>query len=1008
MVDSTFPPAPASSAATPSDPAPRPQEGSLTSPLANRRTFLTGAAAVTALTFLPAALRGSQAYADSPADYPEYPYPTTKIGAYDEYYRGQFHFSSRIGWMNDINGPLYYRGTYHMFYQHNPHGLVWDTMHWGHATSPDLVHWTQQAVALEPGVQPGNLWSGAGVVDKHNVTGLKKGPDDPIVVFTGTGGVLMDYSTDGARTFTSYGNGRVVAAPPAASTDSRDPKVLWDEAHQKWVMVFWSNEGGNGYDIYTSTNLLDWTYASRLTADWLFECPDMYPMRVDGGSTVKWVINAASTKYVVGDFDGTHFTTDWTAPQQMDVGRNAYAGQVFNDMPDGRIVQMAWQQGNFGTVWTGNATFPAELRLVTTPAGLRVTRQPIAEIASLRTGGRTWSDRMISADPAGNPLAGISADGYEVIAEFDTTSASATSFGVRVHTYADGTGNADVVYDLTRQTLMGTAMPPVNGRVKIRVLVDRGQLEVFGNDGLFSSSNNLDFDPALAARGIAVHAEGGRVRLVSLQFHELRRAWPDFIPTTNPGSNIAGPWQAHGGTWKDLADGNKATAHGQGFYLGAQSGTDFRYEADVSLDGAAAAGLTFRADATARHHYTATLDAAQGGQVTLWRPGAVLATHTARIDPKKSHHLAVTAVGPHLQVFLDGAPAPVIDVTDTTYGSGLFGLNVQDGAATLRNANAGLLSDLTGDWQLLDGSIWTDTPAGRRGWATADGFLLNSATGSDFSYEADLSLGSAVAIGLTFRADATASGHYTANINTSGGGQIKLWRPGLDIATHSTPITPGQTYHLKVVAEGARLRVFLGDDPNPVIDALDSTYGSGRFGINVFSGAATFQQAELTQGRPPAFTTNLAGPWHTVSGAWAATADGQQGAAPGDGFSLSSSSGTDFRYEADLSLGSAAAAGLTFRADATASAHYTANINTSGGGQIKLWRPGQDIATYATPVDPQKSYHLKVVTSGPRIQVFLGDGTAPVIDVTDTTYGSGLLGLNVYDGAMTAQNAEVH
>ena len=73
----------------------------------------------------------------------------------------------------------------------------------------------------------------------------------------------------------------------------------------------------------------------------------------------------------------------------MDQGRNAfdgsfYAGLTFNNLPDGRTVQMAWQPGNHGATWTGNASFPAQLRLVTTPAGLRVTRNPVAELAGLR------------------------------------------------------------------------------------------------------------------------------------------------------------------------------------------------------------------------------------------------------------------------------------------------------------------------------------------------------------------------------------------------------------------------------------------------------------------------------------------------------------------------------------------------------------------------------------------------------------------------------------------------
>ena len=160
--------------------------------------------------------------------------------------------------MNDPNGLLYYDGLYHFFYQHNPHGLAWDTMHWGHATSPDLVHWTQKPIALEPGVHPGDLWSGGGVVDTDNTSGLGAAGAPPIVVFTGTNGVRVNYSTDGARTFQSYANGRQVAVPAGTS---RDPKVLWDSASGRWVMVVWSDGGGNGADFFTSANLLDWTFA---------------------------------------------------------------------------------------------------------------------------------------------------------------------------------------------------------------------------------------------------------------------------------------------------------------------------------------------------------------------------------------------------------------------------------------------------------------------------------------------------------------------------------------------------------------------------------------------------------------------------------------------------------------------------------------------------------------------------------------------------------------------------
>src|SRR6187455_1893343 len=99
-----------------------------------RRIVAIALLALVAAAVMPA----RAASAGVPADYPEFPYPAT---GYDEAFRGQFHFSSRGGWMNDPNGSFWYRGQYHLLYQHNPHGLAWDTMHWGHAVSTDLVHW---------------------------------------------------------------------------------------------------------------------------------------------------------------------------------------------------------------------------------------------------------------------------------------------------------------------------------------------------------------------------------------------------------------------------------------------------------------------------------------------------------------------------------------------------------------------------------------------------------------------------------------------------------------------------------------------------------------------------------------------------------------------------------------------------------------------------------------------------------------------------------------------------
>ncbi|MFD8912201.1 glycoside hydrolase family 32 protein [Streptomyces sp. NPDC059575] len=790
---------------------------------------------VSLIALLAAMLPGTPAAAGTVQDYPEFPYaPTT----YSEPYRGQFHFSSQSGWMNDPNGLVYANGLYHFFYQHNPHGLAWDTMHWGHATSPDLVHWTQKPMALEPGVHPGTLFSGGGVVDKDNTSGLKTGLLDPIVVFSNTNGVSVFYSNDDGRSFQSYDKGRKVIDIP---DESRDPKVFWDAARHRWAMVVWSSQGGNGVNIYTSPNLLDWTFASRFSAPWLFECPDMYPLNLDGKSgQQKWVLTSASSQYVVGSFDGRTFSTDWTQPQQMDLGTtyaggSFYAAETFTNTPDGRTVQMAWQGGNYGSTWTGNATFPATLALVTTPDGPRITRTPVAELSTLASDSRSWKNRTIDTAKSGNLLDGLKADTYELTAQFDVKNATASRFGFDLHLRSDGSADRRVVYDTKAQTLQGKPLKPRNGKVTLRLLVDRGQLELFADGGLYSLSDNAYFDSGADSQGIGLFALDGKVTLDSVTFARLNTSWGTGQSTLL--SNLKGPWHASGGTWTDVSGGKRASASGDAFYLSATSAGDATYQGDISLDSARAGGLTFRADASGAG-YTANIDT--GGVVKLWRPGRDIATYATPIAPGSTHHLKVQTNGDRIRVWLDNGADPVIDATDGTYTSGVFGANVYSGTATVQNLDTGtggFASFPAGRWTPRGGT-WTVGPDGLHGRSAGDGFYLSDRTGTDFTYQGDLSVTNGTATGLTFRADASGAG-YTANIDT--GGVVKLWRPGRDIATYRTTVVEGRAYHLRVQTNGDRIRVWLGNAPDPVIDATDGTYANGLFGVNGFAGNTVAQ-----------------------------------------------------------------------------------------------------------------------------------------------------------------------
>ena len=199
---------------------------------------------------------------------------------------------------------------------------------------------------------------------------------------------------------------------------------------------------------------------------------------------------------------------------------------------------------------------------------------------------------------------------------------------------------------------------------------------------------------------------------------------------------------------------------------------------------------------------------------------------------------------------------------------------------------------------------------------------------------------------------------------------------------------------------GAGIKVFLDHGTTPVIDATDTAYASGYLGANVFNGTGTVQHLTLNG---PGFTTNLAGPWQPVNGTWttAAAAPGARGNAAGDTFYLSRTVAADFTYEGDLTIVNGTAAALTFRANADATQHYTANIDASG--VVKLWRPGRDIAGY--PTTDHARPHLSPEGRRERrsIKVYLNNGATPVIDATDTAYSSGYLGANVYDGTGVVQ-----
>ncbi|MFH1731760.1 MAG: glycoside hydrolase family 32 protein, partial [Planctomycetota bacterium] len=387
--------------------------------------------------------------AQSPSSAEADPYPGVD---YNQKYRPQFHFTSKRNWLNDPNGMVYYDGQYHLFFQHNPSGLHWANMHWGHAVSKDMIHWKQIRHAIYP-YAGGAIWSGSGTVDWRNTTGFGKSAKDapkPIVLcysharhpFT----QHIAYSIDRGRTWALH-KGNPVVGNQGVSTGERDPKILRHEPTKKWVMVLCLRKGLGR--IFTSDDLKKWDVASDITGRWFKDCPDLFELPVDGDEKkTKWVLYDASFTYSVGMFDGKTFKIEET-PGRGDLGRNFSAAQTFNDAPDPRRIQIAWMRGSDfaakGMPFNQQMSFPCELTLRTTDEGIRLYRWPVKEIESLYK--KKHELKKAQLKPGDNPLKDIKAELIDLYADITMGSAKKVVFNLRGSTVAyDG-------YTLTSGTL---------------------------------------------------------------------------------------------------------------------------------------------------------------------------------------------------------------------------------------------------------------------------------------------------------------------------------------------------------------------------------------------------------------------------------------------------------------------------------------------------------------------------------------------------------------------------
>lgn len=486
---------------------------------------------------------------------------------YTEAYRPQFHYSPEANWLNDPNGMVYYKGEYHLFYQHHPNGTTWGPMHWGHAVSSDLVFWKHLPIALEPDAA-GAIFSGSIVVDWQDTTGFFNGESGLVAIFTHAGTYpdsdrsrqvqSIAYSKDDGRTWEMHEGNPVLS--DESKLDFRDPKVFWHAETNRWVMVLAT---GQTISIYTSPNLKEWKFVSEFGENQGFhqgvwECPDLFELPVNGDEAVrKWVLlvsvgdhpdlaEGSRTQYFVGEFDGCTFTNNSSDDTTLwlDHGRDNYAGVSWSDIPksDNRRIYIGWMSNwkyanhTPSDKWRGAMTLPRTLSLVSGELGIRLLQSPVEELKALRR--KTIFLKKEERIEENQQVCIPATNAYELEAEFQVGDAS--SFGFSLCTSPKektivgyDVKNGQLFLDRTASGQKGfhqdfaakhkASLSPKQGKVKLRIFVDWSSIEVFANDGEVAMTD-LIF-PDSTSRTIELFAHNGQVQLISLTLHPLKKIW---------------------------------------------------------------------------------------------------------------------------------------------------------------------------------------------------------------------------------------------------------------------------------------------------------------------------------------------------------------------------------------------------------------------------------------------------------------------------------------------------
>lgn len=472
-----------------------------------------------------------------------------------EQFRPTFHLTPERHWINDPQRPLFIDGEWRLYYLYNADYPDGNGTEWHLATSTDMVTWKNRGVAIEKyrnGL--GDILTGSAVVDERDTAGFGAGAVIALATQQDDGVQRQSLfaSTDGGVTFQNYEGNPVMDNPGA--TDWRDPKIVWDDSRERWVMVL---AEGERLGFYTSDNLREWTYASDFvrTDYGLLECPDLFEMVDPTTGRRTWVLAASADAsatggttgfaYWTGSWDGERFTADAEEPQWLDGGADFYAAVTWDDPRDGDegrlerryalgwINNWAYARDLPGGSWQGGSlSTTREIVLREVEGRLTLLSKPVAgldaregdpvtaptftvapgEIVDLPVQPRTGAYRLrarVDAPEGGEVRLRFGSADAEVTVGYDA--AAGVVFLDR---------REDAVADAMPETYREIRTTPVDadGSLAVDILVDASSVEVFTGDGRASLTSAAYAD---ARAGVTVEAVGGETRIRDLSVTPL-------------------------------------------------------------------------------------------------------------------------------------------------------------------------------------------------------------------------------------------------------------------------------------------------------------------------------------------------------------------------------------------------------------------------------------------------------------------------------------------------------